>query len=209
MDLPQLELNLRLFKHKPQLILNKNSELITGITSTENTTFQRDNCWNDQKPVPMEQRNKRECSAGVNRAIFLLLMETQGKNDMKLFCSQAGREWSLLGAALGKEKALYPVYNARTGTLEHSPLLTWFLYFATPRGQGALTDTPKPQEQPGYDKAGVCPYPCFPRRSYPRTPNNSRSPGTLPAIPKHILSPVCKRLIQTESRYLISLQFTF
>lgn len=49
MDLPQLELNLQPFKHKPQLILNKYSELITGITSTENTTFQRDNCWNDQE----------------------------------------------------------------------------------------------------------------------------------------------------------------
>lgn len=42
MDLPQLELNLQPFEHKAQLILNKNSELITGITSTENTTFQKE-----------------------------------------------------------------------------------------------------------------------------------------------------------------------
>lgn len=50
MDLPQLELNLQPFKHKPQLILNKNSELITGITSTENNTFQKERpSWNDQE----------------------------------------------------------------------------------------------------------------------------------------------------------------
>lgn len=53
----------------------------------------------------------------MGRAIFLLLMETQGEEDIKLIFSQAGMAWSLLGAALEEEKALYSVYNSKPGIL--------------------------------------------------------------------------------------------
>lgn len=128
----------------------------------------------------MEERN--ECSAGVSRAIFLLLMEIQDEKDMKLIFYRA---WSLLGAALGKEKALYSIFNAITGILQHSPLLIWFLCFVIPRAQGALTDTPKPQNKLGMTSLG-----CVPPKfwSYPPTPNNSRSQG-LSLLPKSGSSP--------------------
>lgn len=117
--------------------------------------------------------------------------------------------WSLLGATLGKEKALYPVYSVITGILQHSPLLRWFLYFVTPRAQGALTDTSKLQEQPGYDKPGMCPYPsihAFPRRTYP-PPHTTADPQGLSLLAQNRFFPLCKRLIHTEPRYLIYLVY--
>lgn len=130
----------------------------------------------------MEQRNKQECSAGMSRAVFPLLTETQGEEDMKSIFPHAGMAWPLLGAALGEEKALNSVYNA----------ITWFLYFGTP-GLREHSQTPQScRNNLGMTSLGCVPIPVFPGRIIP-PPQGTADPQGLSLLSQNRFFPWCER----------------